>query len=86
MLKYKPFVPPMENCIPPIIYTLDEAKEYNDIWTALTQYVDETRVRWITEGGIDRDWDAYIKELDVIGLSRAVAITQAAYDRFINAE
>lgn len=86
MLQYKPFVPPRENCIPPLIYTLDEAREYNEIWTALTQYVDETRVRWIVEGGVDREWDAYLKELDVIGLGRAVAITQAAYDRFINAE
>jgi putative aldouronate transport system substrate-binding protein len=74
-----------ENCIPPLIYTINEAREYNDIWTALTQYVDETRVRWITSGGIEREWDAYLRELNVIGLQRATAIMQAAYDRFINA-
>jgi putative aldouronate transport system substrate-binding protein len=86
MLKYKPYTPVREDCLPPLIYTLDEAKEYNEIWTALTQYVDETRVRWITEGGMEQDWGAYIKELEVIGLSRAVAIVQAAYDRYNSAE
>ncbi|GHV92050.1 ABC transporter substrate-binding protein [Spirochaetia bacterium] len=86
MLQYKPYAPPRESVLPPLIYTIDEARELNDINTALLQYVDETRVRWITSGGIDRDWDAYLKELDTIGLKRVVEITQAAYDRFANAK
>ena len=86
MLKYKPYVPARNDCIPPLIFTVDEAREYNDIWTALTQYVDETRVRWITSGGIDREWNDYLKQLDVIGLKRATEITQAAYDRYMSAK
>ena len=85
MMKYKPYAPARGDCVPPLIYTVEEAGEYNDIWTALTQYVDETRVRWITSGGIEREWDAYVKELEVIGLKRGVEITQAAYNRSINA-
>jgi putative aldouronate transport system substrate-binding protein len=86
MLAYKPYAPAMETCIPPLIYTVDEAKELNDINTALIQYVDETRVRWITSGGADREWASYLKELDTIGLKRVTEITQAAYNRFINAK
>jgi putative aldouronate transport system substrate-binding protein len=86
MLTYRKFTPPDETCIPPLIHTLDEAKELNDINTALVQYVDETRVKWITSGGIEREWDAYLRELDTIGLKRVTEITQAAYDRFINAK
>jgi len=83
MLRLRPFHPPIEHNLPPLIFTADEAREYNDIWTALTQYVDETRVRWITTGGIEREWDAYLRELNTIGLRRVTEITQAAYNRFI---
>jgi putative aldouronate transport system substrate-binding protein len=86
MLTYQPYAPPKEECIPPLIYTVQEAQELNDINTALIQYVDETRVRWITSGGIEREWAGYLRELDTIGLKRVVEITQAAYDRFINAK
>jgi hypothetical protein len=86
MLTYKPYAPSRESCIPPLIYTVEEAQELNDINTALIQYVDETRVRWITSGGIERDWAGYLRELDTIGLKRVVEITQAAYDRFMSAE
>jgi putative aldouronate transport system substrate-binding protein len=85
MLTYKPYAPPREACIPPLIYTVEEAQELNEINTALVQYVDETRVRWITSGGIERDWAGYLRELDTIGLKRVVEITQTAYNRFMNA-
>jgi len=86
MLKYKPYCPPRENCIPPLVFTPNEASEYNNIMTALAQYIDETRVRWITSGGIDREWAGYLSELDKIGLKRVTEITQAAYNRFANAK
>jgi putative aldouronate transport system substrate-binding protein len=84
MLVYQPYAPPQVSCIPPLIYTVDEAKELNDINTALVQYIDESRVRFITQGGIEREWDSYLKELDNIGLKRVIQITQAAYDRFVS--
>jgi putative aldouronate transport system substrate-binding protein len=86
MLTYKPYAPAQKDCIPPLIFTVEEAQELNEINTALIQYVDETRVRWITSGGIERDWANYLRELDTIGLKRVVEITQTAYDRFVNAK
>ena len=75
-----------ENCLPPIINTAEEAKEFNEITTVLYQYVDESRVKFITSGGIDEGWQAYLDELNNIGLDRAVELTQAAYDRYMEAE
>jgi putative aldouronate transport system substrate-binding protein len=85
MLAYQPYAPELETCIPPLIYTADEAKEINEINTALIQYIDETRVRFITSGGIEREWNSYLRELDNIGLKRVLEITQTAYDRYANA-
>jgi putative aldouronate transport system substrate-binding protein len=86
MLAYRPYAPAAASCLPPLIYKVDEARELNDINTALIQYIDETRVRWITSGGADREWANYLRELDRIGLKRVMEITQAAYDRFMSAK
>ncbi|GHV50435.1 ABC transporter substrate-binding protein [Spirochaetia bacterium] len=86
MLAYQPYAPKQETCLPPLIYTADEAKEMNDINVALIQYIDESRIRFITTGGIEREWASYLRELDNIGLKRVVEIVQTAYDRFANAK
>ena len=31
-------------------------------------YVDTMRAKWVTEGGIDEDWDAYVAQLYAMGL------------------
>jgi putative aldouronate transport system substrate-binding protein len=84
MMEYKPFVPAAENCIPDLSYTPEEASELNSINTSLEQYIDETRIQFITSGNIDEAWDGYLAELDTIGAPRVTEIKQAAYDRFMN--
>ncbi len=85
-MAYKPYAPDPATCLPPLMYTVEEAQELNEINTALLQYVDETRVAFITGGNIDAQWDAYLKELSTIGIDRVVEIMQQAYDRFSAAE
>jgi putative aldouronate transport system substrate-binding protein len=38
--------------------------------------------KWVTEGGIDADWDAYVRQLNAMGLQRFVQIKTDAYNRF----
>ncbi len=83
MLTYKPFAPAPEACLPPLIYTVEEARELNEINTALVQYIDETRVAFITGGDIDAAWEGYLNELKNINYERAIQIMQQAYDRFM---
>jgi len=82
MLQYKPYVPAVETCMPPLINTLEEAEELNKLNTILNQFIDETRVKFITEGNIDEKWQSYINELENIGYKKVIEIYQAAYDRF----
>ena len=86
MLQYKPYVPAVENCMPPLIFTAEESKELNEINSVLNQFIDENRVKFILGGNIDAGWNAYIAELDKIGLKRVVEITQASYNRYKNAK
>lgn len=41
----------------------------------------EYAARWVTEGGVDEQWDEYIGRLNDAGLSRYLEIYQTAYQR-----
>lgn len=38
---------------------------------------------WVTQGGVDAEWDEYVKTLDQTGLPRALAIYQEIVDKFL---
>jgi putative aldouronate transport system substrate-binding protein len=37
---------------------------------------------WITEGGVESEWDAYVEEMEGLGLTEAVEIHQRYYDDY----
>jgi putative aldouronate transport system substrate-binding protein len=39
------------------------------------------RTEWYQNGKIEQEWDAYLKELDRLGLQEWLQIKQAGYDR-----
>lgn len=71
-----------EEVVSKLIYTPEESEQVSEIMATLISYVHESRAAFIT-GGMDLDsqWDAYLKELETIGLSKFVEVAQAAYDR-----
>jgi len=65
-----------------IPYTKDELAETAEIANNLNTYVKEKIALWCTGASdVDADWDNYLRELEGIGLSRYLEITQEAYDR-----
>ena len=44
------------------------------------------RAKWVTEGGIDEEWDAYVTQLNVMGLEEMNAIYLGAYARYQQAQ
>jgi putative aldouronate transport system substrate-binding protein len=38
---------------------------------------------WVTKGGVDSDWDAYVKTLEKANLAQNVEIYQKAYDAYM---
>ncbi len=61
----------------------DDMKQLNAIDGDIRNLVTRTQAKWITEGGVDAEWNDYLKQLEALGLSKMLAIRQAAYDRFI---
>lgn len=65
-----------------IPYTRDELAEATEIANSLNTYVKEKIALWCTGASdVDADWENYLRELEGIGLSRYLTITQEAYDR-----
>lgn len=55
----------------PLIFTEEEIEIINQLQPSITSnisYVEEMRAKWLMNGGIDDEWDAYIAELDRMGL------------------
>jgi len=52
--------------------------------TQLNSYVEEMSQKWIMGvSDVDKDWDAYLKRLNDIGLAKAEKIQEGAYKRFM---
>jgi putative aldouronate transport system substrate-binding protein len=41
---------------------------------------------WITEGGIESDWDGYVAEVEGSGLAQNIEIHQSYYDEFSSSQ
>ncbi|MGI6653349.1 MAG: extracellular solute-binding protein [Christensenellales bacterium] len=67
-----------------IKYTPEESEQIQEIMSTLKTFVEESMARFITgDMDIERDWDDYVKELDNIGLTKYIEVSQTAYLRTI---
>jgi putative aldouronate transport system substrate-binding protein len=71
---------------PNVMYTTEEFQELPTLTTDIDSYLKTTRAKWVTKGGIDQEWDAYVKQLNDMGLEKLVKIRTDAYDRYMNVE
>ncbi len=58
----------------------------NDYLSDLKALTEEKTAHWLTDGGIEDEWDDYVSAMDSMGLQDVVAAWQAAYDRYVEAQ
>jgi putative aldouronate transport system substrate-binding protein len=76
-----PYAPPVDDLIPPLVLSEDQAREVADLRLAIETYVDEMKVNFIIgNNDVDADWDSYMATLESLGLPRLLEIFQEAYD------
>lgn len=65
-----------------MIYTVDESDVIAEIQSNLKTYVEEYFAAvMVGNKNLDADWDAYVAELENIGLEEYLEVVQAVYDR-----
>jgi putative aldouronate transport system substrate-binding protein len=67
---------------PLVFYTKEENKVIQTYETDINNYIKQSSAKWLLEGGVDREWDAYVKKLQEMKLSEVTGVYQKAYDRF----
>lgn len=67
---------------PFVFLSAADLEKVNQIDTQLKEYTKQMKAKWLMEGGVENEWDGYLKKLDQIGLKDYLAIYQKAYDDF----
>jgi putative aldouronate transport system substrate-binding protein len=62
--------------------TTDEATQYSLNNTGIGQTVMSKFAHWVTKGGIESEWDAYVTDLERNNLRQQTELLQTANDRF----
>ncbi|MET3849044.1 ABC transporter substrate-binding protein [Paenibacillus sp. OAE614] len=67
---------------PSIFFKPEELDTINRIEPELIKYVNTQRGKFIVDGGVDEQWDSYVKTLDKMGLNELMEIYQTGLDRY----
>jgi putative aldouronate transport system substrate-binding protein len=70
--------------LPPLKYTVEEASKISESITLVNEYVDQSVAEFVAgvrDVNNDTVWNAYLQELNKMGLQQWLTIAQAVYDR-----
>lgn len=84
----KYYVPYMnnENIYPKVFMEEEDLDKIAQIEADMTDFIARKRAEWITEGGIDSEWDAYKAELEKYGLSDWMEIKERYYNDYLKTQ
>lgn len=64
---------------PMVQYTDEELSRLTTLGTDIYKYCEAQYAHWVVDGGIEEEWDAYLKQLDAMGLQELVKIQEDAF-------
>lgn len=67
---------------PNVSYTNEQLNTLSAIYTDIAAYVTTMQAKWVTEGGVDEDWDTYIKTLNQMGFEDFMKIQNDAFEAY----
>ena len=67
---------------PQIIYSLEDSEEISRRIGDLNDYWTRMEAKWIYEGGVEAEWDAYLAQLDKLGVPMLLEIYQRNLDSY----
>lgn len=70
--------------LPAVTFTSDEQTDYSAINNDITTYKDEMVNKFIIGTADISEFDEYVATINSLGLEKAIAIQQSAYDRYMS--
>ena len=65
--------------MPSMMLTEEDNDALSQIKTDLINYTEEMRAKWLSKGGVEEEWDAYLQQLNELGLEQFMEIYQRNY-------
>lgn len=67
---------------PMVQYTSEEQSQLTTLGTDIYQYVEAQYAHWVVDGGIEEEWDAYLEQLDLMGLQDLIKVQTDAFNAY----
>ena len=67
---------------PVLLMTQEDIELLTQYETAVRQYTDRKRAEWVLNGGIEKEWNSYLEEMEKLGLSKMLEIKQKYLDEY----
>ena len=64
-------------------YTEEQLSRLAVLSTDIKNYVEQMYAHWVVDGGIDEEWDAYVSQLNAMGLTEYISIYEDAYQFYL---
>ena len=61
-------------------YTEEQTQRLASLTTNIYDYCESQYAHWVVDGGIDEEWDAYLQQLNAMGLEELISIQEDAYN------
>lgn len=67
---------------PNVFMSIDDTNKVSQYDTNIKKYAEQMKASWILNGGIDREWNAYLQKMDDYGLAEYLAMKQKYFDEY----
>lgn len=67
---------------PVVKYTDEELTQLTAMGTDIYKYAEAQFAHWVVDGGVEEEWESYIKQLDTMGLQALLKIQNNAYQAY----
>lgn len=68
---------------PNVFMSQEDSEQLAQYETGIKQYAEQKKADWILNGGVDKEWDSYLKKLNDLGLQKYLEIKQRNLDAYL---
>lgn len=80
---YRPYLSTAQLPYPNVTFSIQTSQKLSTLETNIENYVSKMQAQWITQGGVTKpSWNAYLRQLNHLGLSQYLSILQSNYNRY----
>ena len=62
--------------------SIEDTNKVSQYDTDIKKYAEQKKADWIFNGGIEKEWDSYLDEMEKLGLSKMLEIKQKYLDEY----